>query len=1214
MEDCTAVYEELRTLRDALRREHTVNGRELKVCSDESLYDMAERLPAKKEDLLMIKGIGDTFAEKYGESFLLITRKYIRTAARSVPLTGASENALKDLQKKLTDISRGNPLLYCSKMSKSRMCDLASFGVCGLSDVIGGNEIILCDINDREKYDGLNLIYRETLRDMREKGITDLFAAYPFADGHLSGDFRVMAPLMLFPVKLKRSDHTFFLSYDGSRDTVFNNTLVLASMTVNRKEGALPDCVTDDTENIRERMLSFYRENGIILQDTENKITSFSGPENNTGITVKHNLVLGRFPLHSNSVQRDFDSLASKDSINRILDDLISSDPENEPKDLTVTGPDVKERDITYINHLNSAQEKVIESLVSEDGIVVQGPPGTGKSQVITGIITTAINERKTVLMVSEKKTALDVVHSRLGNLSKYAMMIDDVSDKDLFYDQLRIMLSLPPDERTSPAEIDPISDKIENHISELTRIADGMYRPDAFGIEPYRLYSLVKKVDLSDPKEHERYILLKDNISSTLLNTDFPHLNEAYTHFTEKKAVDDLRTYYQCLDANPWMAYIRRNLSDFELRSLKSDLRGLSKTSRNYNSMDFSDRLFGQGQAMRTATAVLNRYFTNYSAKHIDQLLNDTENTLESLDMYPEYAEKLSSYEKLPRIQRMYGENIISVNTKIPSSYEMSNDELFAFILMDRLRRFEEDNRDLLSDIDSFETIRNEVDTDISDKRKATEDRVGFILRDSLKAVTESKMISEMKRIAESKRRWSVNRFISRFGSDLFRGIRIWLMTPEAVSELLPLEMGLFDLLVFDEASQMYVEKGIPSIYRAKKVAVAGDHRQLRPSSLGSGRWSSDNEDGPDENSLLDLARRRYDSVMLDFHYRSKYEELIAFSNYAFYSGRLHVSPNVDIPKMPPIETHLVKDALWEDRCNRKEAEETVSLLSEILTNRENNETIGIITFNSSQRDLIYDIIEERCHNDREFCSIIKKESERRENGEDTGLFLKNIESVQGDERDIIIFSVGYAENRSGKIVRTFGWLNNVGGENRLNVAISRAKRKIHIVTSFLPEELDVSDSRNEGPKLLKKYLEYAFAVSSRNREEEEKILNSLSKKEDIVYDSSSVFSDQICKSLMKRGYDAETDFGIGGYSIDVVVKDGNRYVLGIECDNSLYAGAASTRERDYHRQKYLESGGWKIHRVWSNKWWNNPEKETDAIVSLLESEGCFPHIMRTV
>ncbi len=1200
------IFGELVGLRDALRREHTVNGREPRICSDESLSDMAERLPAKKNDLLMIKGIGETFVEKYGESFLMITRKYIRTAAKSVPLAGASETALKDLQKKLTNISKGNPLLYCPRMVRSRMCDLTTFGVEDPMTILHDEEICLCGIEDRERYEGLNLISRETLRDFREKGSTDLYVAYPFLCGPLTEDFPIMAPLILFPVKLRKYERRFYLSYDHTRDAVFNNTLILANMRFGNIRRALPDCVIDDPSHAIGNMDAFYRENGIAYTDDHGDVRQFSYDPKGS-LTVVHTLVLGKFPLYSNSIQRDFDALASKGSINRILDRLISI-PEESPKDLTGSGPDVNEKDITYINQINSAQERVIEALTENDGLVVQGPPGTGKSQVITGMITTAINEGKTVLMVSEKKTALDVVHSRLGDLSKYVMMIDDMSNKDLFYEQLGVMLDLPPNERVSPAEIDPISDRIEQHLSELTRIADGMYRPDSFGIEPYRMYSLVKRVDLNDPDEFRRYMMLKDNISSSLLNIDYQELNDAYERFCEKRTISDMRSYYQCLDSNPWMAYVRRDLTDFELRSLRSDLRELSKASDEYMSMGFSDRLFGKGHLTRMATAILDRYFTNYNAKHIDQILSDTEMTLESLDSYPDYAEKLSSYERLPRIQRMYGENIISVNTRMPSSYEMSNDELFAFIMMDHLKSFERENADLLKDIDDFDTIRSEVDADISSKRDATKDRVEFILRDSLRAVTESKMISEMRRITESKRRWSVNKFISKFGSDLFRGIKVWLLTPETVSELLPLDMGLFDLLIFDEASQMYVEKGIPSIYRAKKVVIAGDHRQLRPSSLGSGRICFDEDGVSDEDSLLDLARSRYDSVILNFHYRSKYEELIAFSNYAFYDGRLYVSPNVEVPELPPIETHLVDDARWEDKCNRKEADATVSLLKRILSERKDDETIGIITFNTSQRDLIYDMIEEESSRDPEFGEAISKEISRRRNGEDIGLFLKNIESVQGDERDIIIFSIGYAKNESGRISRMFGWLNNVGGENRLNVAISRARKKIHIMTSFQPEELDVSDSKNEGPRLLKRYLEYAFAVSAKDRAGEERILNSFVEKEDTVIDRTAIFNDQICESLRRRGYDAETNFGIGGYSIDVVVKDGDQYVLGIECDNSLYSGATSTRERDYHRQKYLESRGWRIRRVWSNKWWNDPEKETDAIVSTLESDGHHP------
>jgi len=804
----------------------------------------------------------------------------------------------------------------------------------------------------------------------------------------------------------------------------------------------------------------------------------------------------------------------------------------------------------------------------------------------------------------------LDVVYSRLGHLSKYAMMIDDVSNKDLFYDQLRKMLDIPPNREDKPADTDAISDEIEKHVDELKRIADGMYSPGEFGIEPYRMYSLVKKVDLNDPTEFKRYTLLKENISQSLMVIRYPDLVKTYERFKDRGVISNLRSYYQCLDTAPWIALMKRDLTDYELACMRRDLLDLEKDIKEWESKGFVSRLFGKGQVNRTATTILNKYFTNYNAKNIDQFISEIPNTLDSLEMYPEYAMKLGAYEKMSRLERTYGENLISVNTKIPGTYDMSNDELFAFILMDHLKKFEAENRALLQDINDFESIRKNVDDLITEKRELTKRKTEFILRDCLRTLTDSKMSGEIRRIADSKRRWSVNKFLNKFGSDMFRGVKVWLMTPEVVSELLPLEMGLFDLLIFDEASQMYVEKGLPSIYRAKKVIVAGDHKQLRPSSLGTGRMSFDDDDldedeyiaaALDEDSLLDLARSRYDSVLLNFHYRSKYEELIAFSNYAFYSGRLYVSPNVDIPELPPIQTHLIEDGKWEDKANRKEAEYVVDLIDKILKERENNETIGVITFNISQRNLIEDIIDERGRKDKKFADSITTEMLRQENGEDIGLFLKNIESVQGDERDIIIFSVGYAKNESGRIAQRFGWLNNKGGENRLNVAISRARRKIHIVTSFEPEELDVSSTKNDGPGYLKKYLEYAFAVSEGNKEREKNILESFTHIEEKKDDKESVFNDQICEALKARGFDAEKNVGIGGYTIDVAVKDGGRYVLGIECDNSLYDGARSTRERDYHRQKYLESRGWKVRRVWSNHWWNNPDAEITEIVTEL-------------
>ena len=372
-----------------------------------------------------------------------------------------------------------------------------------------------------------------------------------------------------------------------------------------------------------------------------------------------------------------------------------------------------------------------------------------------------------------------------------------------------------------------------------------------------------------------------------------------------------------------------------------------------------------------------------------------------------------------------------------------------------------------------------------------------------------------------------------------LFKGIRIWLLTPEAVSDIIPMEMGLFDLLIFDEASQMYVEKGIPSIYRAKKVVVAGDHKQLRPSSLGTGRVSYEEDDDDEEaingaleeESLLDLARARYDSILLNFHYRSKYEELIAFSNYAFYGGKLYVSPNILKPERPPIEVFKV-DGLWEDRHNEAEADKVVDILKEVFATRKDRETIGIITFNVSQRDLINDKIDDYAATDPIFAAVLAQESKRYDNGEDVGLFVKNIESVQGDERDIIIFSVGYAKNEEGRFMQRFGWLNMQGGENRLNVAISRAKKKIYIVNSFEPEELQVENLKCEGPKILQKYLKYARAVSSDNMELAHTILQSFVPPSELMADDEDIESpvmDKVYTALIRKGYTVEKNIGIG-------------------------------------------------------------------------------------
>ena len=441
---------------------------------------------------------------------------------------------------------------------------------------------------------------------------------------------------------------------------------------------------------------------------------------------------------------------------------------------------------------------------------------------------------------------------------------------------------------------------------------------------------------------------------------------------------------------------------------------------------------------------------------------------------------------------------------------------------------------------------------------------------------------------------------------------VRIWMMTPEVVSAVVPLVYGMFDLVIFDEASQMYVEKGIPAIYRAKKVVIAGDTKQLRPSSLGIGRLEEDDEfyeedvlkdASMDAKSLLDLARYRYYETILNYHYRSVYEELIAFSNHAFYDGKLIVSPNQQQSTKPPIEYVHVKDGQFINRRNIPEAEQVIKLIKKVFRERQNNETIGVITFNSTQRDAIENLIDEELFKRSKYQKEFERELFRSEDGEDKSLFVKNIENVQGDERDIIIFSMGYARDEEGIVRRRFGWLNNDGGQNRLNVAISRAKKKIYFVSSLFPEELRVEDLKSTGPKLLKDYMRYCYYVSNKKPVMAKEVLNQLHSKEDNSDNTTTELIDDIKRRLEKNGYVVKTDIGIGNYSINLAIYDEekNEYKLGIICDID-YSYEINTRRDMIHQEKYLEARNWKLYRVFSSNWYVDPNREMRKIRELLK------------
>ena len=1242
MDQNTKLLNDLAHLRYRIKESERYRlGRAPIVCTDQAIREMVRLLPKKIEDFSCVPGLGQTFIDNYGEKFLDVILQFTQTPETSVvKMNYETKATLKELEKKLVNINRRNRLLYMPKAVNKYAYDLYDEleKYDPLKILFGKAGQVICRIDDIsplkgqsgiDKYRRLVQLIREVNKDIRDKGQNDFFIGYPFVEGRLTGEnFDIRAPLALFPVIVERETQYIKVKLDDSRDIVYNNTLVLANYKFSNITRSLPNNTIDDLaqETFMQDLISFFNETGIEIKDDRGPIRKFieynasEFPVFSSGeFHLVRNIVLGKFPTYSSSIQKDFNEIIDQNILNSLLSDLIAGIDEidyysdsyfGEKEPIQNEKPlDISEKSLVYINELDNSQEMVISSCERFDELVIQGPPGTGKSQTITNLISSFINNEKTVLMVSEKKTALDVVYSRLGELSGYSLLIDDVGNKTLFYQQLENILTAPSIYNTT-ADLLSISEGIDTMISYLEEIARKLYSINSFGIEPYKLYLINQRVDLTNSEQLSIYKKYKDSVTSELLEIDYSTLEKLKKTFTSQPLLANLYKYKEFIKEYEWLNDLKENLNDFEVIQFSEKLEKLASEISVWREKNFFRRIFTRGTITKQIEAIIKQCFIKHNKEISKLLLLNTLNVKESLCKYTDFIEVKPLYTTLSGIELEYFNAVFHIG----DLSEKSNTDLYNYLIFEHIQKFQSENRDLFQKIQSFDGIILSLSQAIAQKRQLSRDHLKRILSENLSHILLSKRKGEISRIIESRRKWSLNKFIKKFDFELFKGIKIWLLTPEVVSEILPLQVGLFDLVIFDEASQMYVEKGIPSIIRGKKVVIAGDHKQLRPSNLGSGRLEVDeelieddteNSAALEEESLLDLARFRYKDFLLKFHYRSKYEELIAFSNYAFYKGRLYVSPNAEHPNKPPIEVHMVNDALWVNRSNLQEAREVVSLLKDFFKHRKENETIGVITFNSSQRDLIDDLIEEECAKDIEFSIVIQTELARKDNGEDIGLFVKNIESVQGDERDVIMFSIGYAKNQNGRLVRNFGWLNQKGGENRLNVAITRAKKKIHIVTSFEPSELQVEDAKNDGPKILRKYLEYASAISNGYTDKAQQILLSFGDAENsthaITFDSD--FENQVYDALIEKGYQVETQVGIGGYSIDLAIKRNGKYILGIECDGKLYHSSKSARERDYHRQKYLESRGWRIHRIWSTNWWKNSNAEINKICNLVES-----------
>ncbi|WP_229038938.1 AAA domain-containing protein, partial [Faecalitalea cylindroides] len=423
-------------------------------------------------------------------------------------------------------------------------------------------------------------------------------------------------------------------------------------------------------------------------------------------------------------------------------------------------------------------------------------------------------------------------------------------------------------------------------------------------------------------------------------------------------------------------------------------------------------------------------------------------------------------------------------------------------------------------------------------------------------------------------------------------------MMSPLSVSVFLATDAFKFDVVIFDEASQVQTENAIGAIFRGKQVIIAGDSKQLPPTNFFN--VSNDNDDFYDEDdmasnetyeSILDEANLLPEKTLL-WHYRSRHESLIAFSNAKIYNNRLTTFPsNISEGTDVGVEYIYVDKGLY-DRGGRKgnvlEAKRVAKLVFEHFKLHP-NKSLGVIAFGEVQQQAIDNEITQMRLQNKDFESFFNEELPE-------PFFVKNLENVQGDERDTIIFSIGYGFDVNGDFKMNFGPLSRVGGERRLNVAVTRAKYNIKLVGSIKPTDINLDRVSTEGPKLLRKYIE--FAIQGQSVLEKEI-------KEDGYVSFDSPFEKSVYNFLDRNGYNVATQVGCSGYKIDLAIKHPQKsgvYTLAIECDGAAYHSGRNARERDRLRQEVLENMGWKFYRIWSTDWIKDSISEGKKLLDVVE------------
>jgi len=912
------------------------------------------------------------------------------------------------------------------------------------------------------------------------------------------------------------------------------------------------------------------------------------------------------------------------------------------------------------------SQQSVLNNIYNNQRIIIHGPPGTGKSQSLTAIITNALSNKSKCLVVCEKRTALDVIYNNLKvvGLEQLCGLIEDTSkDRRRIVDKARDTIDNVLQTKYRYTDFHFDSNRYRSLLEETKRLSNALnllhQNIDKTLIGDSNWTKIVGKF-LNLARNNEYFEVLETNLPSDKFKFDESEFNELALIIDKTlKLNSDYNQNNSNLEILNYLKFKDKQFLDLKkifdsefilfTKEINNNLEQLPKTnSKVYNKVIVSLLSFinkkqkaikGYYASYEILLDKINesKYFKIYHEKKLNfkeielqliSIIQDIDSVISEKSKVSEFIKWHCFKNELSETQLTLIEELIKSPTNIKESFIAWYYNHLLNINYNPKISYEETLPEKL--ILSFEDIKTE-----NSKNALTfwqQKRIDSVYRYNSKYdfLNAKQLYAKVNRDDKKKSLRQIIKQDFELFTDIFP---VLLVNPAVCSSLFDLKENLFDVVIFDEASQLRIEDTFCALIRGRIKVISGDEHQMPPSSyFNSTDFSldtddfSEDDDSPErqrQDAIIELANKEslleyatdlnYFDLFLDIHYRSRHPQLIDFSNAAFYSNRL--TPMPPISDYKPIR-YIHVNGIYDNQVNLLEAKQIILLLkNEVFPNSDGElPSIGIATFNLHQRNLIWDEINKEAKADFNFGNKIDKLFEK-------GMFIKNLENIQGDERDIIIISTTFGINKSGVFNEMFGPLNVKNkGHRLLNVIITRAKYKIFVCTSFPFERIQqykehIENYGNVGRGVLFAYLAYAKAIEEDDFETKDFILNLLneynnSKSSNVgfqtIFGTESPFEQEVVDCLLNNGIEPERielQYTCGGFRIDIVVKSKktNKAIIAIECDGASFHSSNEAYVWDIFRQKQLEQYGFKFYRVWSTDWWKNQKNEIQKLIGFI-------------